>query len=238
MSTRIFSQLFRATAVFACLGLATLSVRAQVPQLISYQGRIRVAATNFDGAGQFKFALVSSNAVTTFWSNDGSSFGGGQPLQGMTLTVSKGLYSVLLGDTAVSNMTAIPSTVFTNSDVRLRIWFNDGVTGFQLLAPDQRIAPVAYAMMAANISDGAIVGSKIVAGAIGTSKLADNAVAVAKTAAASVLPYNLAGGQYVPSGGMILSSNANDGFLLGAGYVKLRKVTLSDGSSMYLFLKP
>ena len=36
---------------------------------------------------------------------------------------------------------AIPN-LFTNCDVRLRVWFNDGTNGFQLLTPDQRIAAV------------------------------------------------------------------------------------------------
>ena len=35
-------------------------LHAQVPQLINYQGRVAVGAVNFDGAGQFKFALVNA----------------------------------------------------------------------------------------------------------------------------------------------------------------------------------
>ncbi len=42
--------------------LATLligtTLHAQVPQMISYQGRISVNGTNFDGTGAFRFALV------------------------------------------------------------------------------------------------------------------------------------------------------------------------------------
>ena len=125
---------------------------AQVPQLINYQGRVTVGGTNFDGIGQFKFALVNGSGGVSFWSNDGSSSGGSQPVSTVPLTVSKGSYSVLLGDTTLSNMTvAIPLTAFTNSDVRLRVWFNDGVTGFQQLSPDQRLAAVGYAMTAANL---------------------------------------------------------------------------------------
>ena len=37
---------------------------AQVPGLLSYQGRVAVGAANFEGSGQFKFALVNSNAAT------------------------------------------------------------------------------------------------------------------------------------------------------------------------------
>jgi hypothetical protein len=67
--------------------------------------------------------------------------------------VSNGLYSVLLGDTALPNMTSIPRTVFDHSEVQLRVWFNDGSKGSQLLTPDQRIAAVGYAFMAARVGD-------------------------------------------------------------------------------------
>jgi len=54
-----------------CLGLlafllATAPIaRAQIPQLINYQGRVAVGGVNFDGAGQFKFALVEGAGVNT-----------------------------------------------------------------------------------------------------------------------------------------------------------------------------
>src|SRR5688572_29672946 len=95
---------------------------AQVPSLINYQGRIAVGGTNYDGTGQFKFALVSSNGAATFWSNDGTSVAGGEPAGGVGLTVTKGLYSVLLGNVALPGMMLIPAPIFTNSDVNLRIW--------------------------------------------------------------------------------------------------------------------
>jgi hypothetical protein len=60
-------------------------------------------------------------------------------------------------------MTAIPYIVFEkNSDVRLRVWFNDGTNGSQLLSPDQRVASVGYAVLAAAVGDhstGAIVST-------------------------------------------------------------------------------
>ena len=142
-------QLIILAGILFCLPGAGI---AQVPQLINYQGRVTVGGTNFDGIGQFKFALVNGSGGVSFWSNDGSSSGGSQPASTVPLTVSKGSYSVLLGDTTLSNMTAvIPVAAFTNSDVRLRVWFNDGVTGFQQLSPDQRLAAVGYAMTAANL---------------------------------------------------------------------------------------
>jgi len=148
---------------------------AQVPQIINYQGRVVVGTTNFDGAGQFKFALVNGNGSITYWSNDGSSTAGSQPTSAVTLTVTKGLYSVSLGDTSLTNMTAVPANIFTNSDVRLRVWFNDNANGFQLLTPDQRITAVGYAMVAntaQSVPAGAITSTNIAAGAVGSSQLA------------------------------------------------------------------
>src|SRR5437867_212964 len=110
-------------SVGAVLGLFCSTLYAQVPQLINYQGRVVVGTTNFDGTGQFKFALVNANGSTTYWSNNGTSTAGSEPTNAVSLTVSKGLYSVLLGDTSVANMTvSIPASVFNNSDVRLRVW--------------------------------------------------------------------------------------------------------------------
>ena len=151
-----------------------------VPQLLNYQGRVTVDNTNFNGTGSFKFALVNGDGSTTYWSNDGTSSNGGEPTGAVPLNVTKGLYSVLLGDANVANMTGIPLSVFDNSDVRLRVWFNDGVHGSQLLGPDQRIASSGYAMLAATVPDSAITSSKIAAGAVTQANLASNAVGAAQ----------------------------------------------------------
>ncbi|MES2709911.1 MAG: tail fiber domain-containing protein [Verrucomicrobiota bacterium] len=114
-----------------------------------------VNGINFDGNGQFKFALVNggpAGAVTTFWSNDGSSVSGNEPSAAVSLTVTKGLYAVLLGDPALVNMTAVPPSVFDHDTVLLRVWFNDGVHGFQHLEPDQRLAAAGYALVAEKVS--------------------------------------------------------------------------------------
>ena len=39
----------------------TGTLRAQVPQLINYQGRVAVGAVNFGGTGPFTFALVNGD---------------------------------------------------------------------------------------------------------------------------------------------------------------------------------
>ncbi len=139
-----------AFSVVVFLAIAPTRAIGATPGIVSYQGRIQVGGADFTGSsGQFKFALVSGAGTTTYWSNDNTSTSGNEPAAAVTLTVNKGLYSVLLGDTQLTNMTnAIPATVFANSDVRLRIWFNDGTNGSQQLAPDQRIAAVGYALTA------------------------------------------------------------------------------------------
>src|SRR5206468_3984700 len=109
-------------------------------------------AVNFNGSGQFKFALVDAAGTTSFWSNDRTSTGGNAPTNAVALTVSNGLFSVLLGDTTLTNMSTLPVGVFSNSDVRLRVWFNDGAHREQLLSPDQRIAASGYAEIAAGLN--------------------------------------------------------------------------------------
>jgi hypothetical protein len=69
----------RIASVIICFCSITSILRAQVPQLINYQGRVVVGTTNFDGSGQFKFALVNAAGTTTYWSNDGTSVNGSQP---------------------------------------------------------------------------------------------------------------------------------------------------------------
>lgn len=119
----------------------------------TYQGRIRSGNTDFNGIGQFKFALVTSTNAnhTTHWSNDGTSVNGSPPAAAVNVIVSNGLFTVVLGDATQPNMTAIPATIFAQSNLRLRIWFNDGVNGFAALDPAQNLTPVPFAVMASSL---------------------------------------------------------------------------------------
>ena len=78
-------------SVLFCLCSVTHFLHAQVPQLINYQGRVLAGSTNFDGSGQFKFALVNTAGTTTYWSNNGTSVNGSEPNAAVTLIVTKGL---------------------------------------------------------------------------------------------------------------------------------------------------
>ena len=225
--------------------IVSVPLHAQVPQLVNYQGRVAVGTTNFNGSGQFKFAFVNANGSVTYWRNSADA----APVDGVSdaavaLTVTNGLYSVLLGDTSIANMLVIPANVWTNADVRLRIWFNDGTNGFQLLSPDQRLAPNGYlpdgSVSSAAIASGAITSAKIAAGAVTGTQLAANAVQLSNITNGAVdntkltnstvtvtAGAGLVGGGPVALGGSIALTNAGVTSLAAAGGIT---VTGSTGS--------
>lgn len=195
MKNRLASLL---APVLCALAFLPAPASAQVPNFLNYQGRVAVGTVNFNGTGQFRFALTNSTGSTFYWTNDGTGSPGGQPTNAVSIPVSTGLYSVLLGDPSIPNMTAIPANVWANPDVRLRVFFSDGVNPSLLLSPDQRVAPAAYladgAVGSNALAGGAVSAGKIAAGAVGTSQLADGAVSSTKLAAgATAAPVSAAG---------------------------------------------
>ena len=157
------------------LAFAVASATA-APPIISYAGHVKVNGNPFTGQGQFKFAFVNGTGQFSYWSNDGESSAGSAPQAHVTVAVAAGNYTVLLGDTSLNGMGAIPENVFQNhNDVHLRIWFSDGVNGFQLLAPDRRFASVPY-----------VIGNN----GAGTANMADSS----GDANGTVKPVTLAGG--------------------------------------------
>lgn len=210
--------LLYATIVMSAIHAAR--ARAQIPGILNYQGRVAVGEVNFDGGGLFKFAMVNADGTTSYWSNDGTSSAGSEPTAAVAVNVRRGIYSVLLGDTSVPNMSTIPASVFNNMDVRLRVWFNDGTKGWQRLSPDQRIAAVGYAMTAGNVPDGSISAAKIAEGAVTSEKLAPGS---------ALANLNTSGQAGIPDGGLILSATENQA-LVDAGYVKVGTTLLSNAS--------
>lgn len=307
--------------VVTALSVAHLS--AQVPQLINYQGRVAVDGVNYDGAGQFKFALVGPPTVATqatavarmtglvlrrvdrvtvltpgfgylsapkvsfsggggsgaaalaavaggrvtgfkvtdegggytaapdvfigpptrgmhqmtYWSNDGSSSLGSQPRGAIALTVTKGLYSVSLGDITLANMVAIPASVFGNPDVRLRVWFNDGANGWQLLTPDQRIAAVGYAMMAGGLQP----GTDISAGSITATSFSGNGSGLTNLATAPAGMVLIPAGAFTMGNTVAADTDITDAApvstTVSAFYMDVTEVTLSQWQSVYYWAK-
>jgi hypothetical protein len=134
------------------------SLQDGVPTTINYQGTVQVEGIPYDGTGYFKFAIVgaaSGDGTTNYWANDGTS--GGQPATSVPLAVREGLFGVLLGDPGLSGMSEpLAESAFSTSETYLRVWFSQtGTPGsFESLAPNQRVASVAYALRARYAENG------------------------------------------------------------------------------------
>ncbi|MCZ7640518.1 MAG: hypothetical protein M5U12_33360 [Verrucomicrobia bacterium] len=183
-----------------------------------HQGRIAVEEVLFDGPGRFKFAFVNADASQVFWHNAPDGDGDGEPDQPVSIRVSRGLYSVLLGDVSLAHMAPLSPDVFAQPAVYLRVWFDDGVRGSQRLFPDQRLAAVGYAMVAASVPDGAISAAKLAPGTLDglsaqiaalTANLAD------LTRRHEALAASVVSG--LPEGVPVVSSEAADPDLLALG---------------------
>ena len=166
----------RDAALLVILGLSYLlgcppTAQAQVPAILQFQGRMLVGSSPFDGAGVFKFALVDGLDSSVLWLSSVDGNHDGQPDAVVSVAVTKGLYSILLGDVSLPNMAAVPLAVFTHPDVRLRVWFNDGANGFSLLSPDQRLAASGYALMAATVPVGSISVAQLASGTLAAANI-------------------------------------------------------------------
>lgn len=121
------------------LGWTRLYAWAEAPTAFSFQGRISVEGVPFSGTGLFRFALVQGTGAEVLMNLDPLA---GSPGASVSIPVSKGLYSVRFG---IDTIPVPESLLIQNSDLRLRVWFDDGAHGLQLLSPDQPILAVPYA---------------------------------------------------------------------------------------------
>jgi hypothetical protein len=125
------------------------------------------AGSGYTSAPSVTIAPPPANvSYTTYWSNDGTSVNGSEPAAAVSLGVADGLFSVVLGDTTISNMQAIGVSLFNQPNLQLRIWFNDGAHGFAVMSPVQNLTPVPYAAFANTASN--LMGSVSPASLAGT----------------------------------------------------------------------
>ena len=155
------------------------SYAEDVPLLIPYSGNISVDGQLFNGVGEFKFAIVNASCANvvdvkceSYWSNDSRSENGKEPEVSVKLPVTDGKFYVKLGDTSLAGMTEMPLDVFKHETSYLRIWFDDGVNGFQQLSNDKQFISVPYAYF----SKEADIANKVSDGSILSTSIADNAV--------------------------------------------------------------
>jgi hypothetical protein len=171
-----FTAPFTAAMIAALSACALLTATLHAaPHTINYQGKVLVGTTPFSGTGQFRFALINTTTGATVWSNDGTSVAGSQPTAAVNLTVTNGLYSVPLGDSTLAGMSQqITAAAIPDNNIALRVWFNNGVLGSQLLTPDQPIAAVAWAQraaMASAVAPASINASMLAPASVGPSTL-------------------------------------------------------------------
>lgn len=103
------------------------------PQLINYQGIVKQSGAPFDGSGPFSFAIYdAATGGTQLWTS-GS----------VNLTVTDGLFNVMLGDTS-QGQNALDSSIFAdNSQSYLEVTFDS-----EILTPRQQLVSVPYALRA------------------------------------------------------------------------------------------
>jgi hypothetical protein len=150
-----------------------------------------------------------SVTYATHWSNDGTSTAGSEPSASVGVPVTSGLFSVALGDTRLPGMSSLDGSLFTQPNLLLRIWFNDGVQGFAPLDPPQPLTAAPYAGVSLNASNLlGVVSATQLSGVIGSGNLAG--------AYSNPLNFNNPGNQYAGSGSGLTSLNAS---MLSSGTV-------------------
>ncbi len=127
------------------MGMSLIPLHGATRDTIAYSGDLMVDGRPFDGTGLFKFLLMDKDGASLWESSTPDS--SGIPQESIALPVTGGAYSVSLGSTE-GNMPELPEAVveaFPN--LTLRIWFDDGEKGFQLLKPDQNLAKAPQRMV-------------------------------------------------------------------------------------------
>jgi len=131
------------------------TVSADIPMMLNYQGYVEDSGeAPIDGNVFLKFAIVNQAGDITYWSNDDTSVGGGEPDNAVALAASNGIFSIKLGNQDLTNMTALPATPFDNQDIYIRVWLSEDNITFDQLTPDTQIVSAGFAYMAQSVVNG------------------------------------------------------------------------------------
>jgi N-acetylneuraminic acid mutarotase len=192
----------RACCLSVMLASTAISLYAQ-GTAFTYQGRLTDGTNAANGIYDLRFTIYDST------NNPGTVVAGS--LTNSAVGVSNGLFTAMLD---------FGGGVFNGADRWLEIGVRtNGGGAFTVLSPRQPLTPAPYAIYASGVSAAGISGT-IPAGNIANGTITSNMLA-AGAAAANLAASGKAG---VPSGGIIMSTNASDTNLTTSGYVKLGKV--------------
>ena len=122
-----------------------------VPLRISFQGQVLKDGIPFEGLGSFKFSFINNNSQVV-WRNDGVA-NDGEPSESIQTNVSRGVFSVVLGDDSIANMAPLNASIFNQDNIKVRVWFNGGGQDFDLLSPDTIVNSVGYAIKAKSVDE-------------------------------------------------------------------------------------
>lgn len=136
--------------LFLSLAVFSTSLCLAQPTTVSYQGELLKDGVPFNGTAQFKFALVAPGGTPTLWSNDNTSVNGSEPTTAVSVSVSDGVFSVLLGAAPMTPLDA--AALNTVNDASLRAWVNTGSGSEQLT--DQPVSSSPFSLHAEG-ADGA-----------------------------------------------------------------------------------
>ena len=146
---KLFSSHARqAIATLLFLGFLTgLETLHGISMIFSFQGKVLVNKRVYDGVGKFGFAIVDGeNPNSILWAHDDIEANLDRPYINLPLEVKRGFYQLRLGDPVV--MKPFPPGLLESDRLLVRVWFDDGVNGVELLSPDAPITSVVFAMKA------------------------------------------------------------------------------------------
>jgi len=139
--------------IFVLVFLVFSSTQAAtgVNQTLYYQGKLldAVGAEVTDGSYNMRFIIYSaSTGGTCQWSAKGTGANGcvAPEASALSVTVTNGLFTVLLGDTSVGggSQNAIPATIFNDDTRYLAIQIQYGGGAYETLTPRKALAASAY----------------------------------------------------------------------------------------------
>ena len=158
-------------AFFTFLLFIYFSVALWSANPVPYSGKVSINGVNFEGSGEFAFSLEDQKG-TTHWRN------GSKKDQAITVPVTKGRYTVLLGGQGMNILT--PELFLDHEELYLKVRFDNGDgKGLRHLTPDQRITATPRALVA-DIAQTARVAYSIKAGAVTASEIKNNTITTAQ----------------------------------------------------------